>query len=983
MESDEFTEVLETLDDIKTVATNFQTVNTHELDGVNQERLLHDVIKLRRLVIWTTKCTESERTRLISAATQEGLTARSLCTLHSRIDVLNERINEARTSVEDQDHRVKLEEANEQLMAAKKRMGLKREIYNAREKALSTFRSELTPVLKLGTTNSVSEFDDEDRVNSAFCSLPRPLQYLYGQLRNVKKIGGKLPIEISIISKTKPSSSLENSSLSEFASVSIKKTKSSEKKAKHGPGEKRRKRWYESIMGKDSGGTSHDDWMPHQRSRNAYLLIPTTNSKLPNEIHVKKYQLLMKLVENSEKQPSTHKKKAKSKKTKKRSHGQALTGENSASSLFSLPVPEGPLCVELKFLDGDREIAGLIFSWYLEQVFVSSFPDWLLVKTLKSQISPLPVSSRSLVGSYGYPLDWAQELCGVELIKDEVMDLDQVKTINEEMIRQQEQLSKFIIHARNQALDLNAFRSGLSTLKTKMIEGSKKDSDKTKIVSIVQVPIEKLKINSKPFTVSQEPVTKHRHFATGWWTVVMRKLSEEDKTSQEQSDSLMNQSTGVSYVPPLVRIRFFPHNTSHEVAAKKTGVEKGELYYQWEGSNWTPSITLEASDKLKELNNDSLAFLTGPITSEELVKIQEKGLTDELIHGKMIVQKRPRIPKRFHGLLPMNYEKRFFPFHLQTRKTPTTIATVIEESQKHLYRIYRIIIQRGHIQLSVLYQVNLLTPLMPTLTIEGVYASSEFSKKSTGETGKDSKDRSSGIDGKRSTDHVKLEREKILKQEGEALKIRDQFDLIADQLETLPNEASKKSRKQTPHFQCNEAKSWITTKLSQMDRFSPEDCVKRLEELLKEWCEDHASVVKSLNEFFDSGGKGKKKDNPRKRTPKPPKENRREKRTSGEGKTSTHDDELEQGEIPSVSVKHSSNRRRDTPRSRDRQRSPVRNRSSQANDGRESSDRNRRLSSPRLIVQGSRSGTRVGVMRMDIEHPGERRSHSASRPRRL
>jgi len=107
------------------------------------------------VVIGTTKCTESERTRLISAANQEGFTVRSLSSLHSRIEVLNNRINEVKTSLEDQDHRLKVEEANERVVAAKKRLGLKREIFNVREKALSTFRSELGPILKLGTMHSI------------------------------------------------------------------------------------------------------------------------------------------------------------------------------------------------------------------------------------------------------------------------------------------------------------------------------------------------------------------------------------------------------------------------------------------------------------------------------------------------------------------------------------------------------------------------------------------------------------------------------------------------------------------------------------------------------------------------------------------------------------------------------------------------------------------------------------------------------------
>lgn len=118
----------------------------------------------------------------------------------------------------------------------------------------------------------------------------------------------------------------------------MKKPRSSDKKAKYGPGEKRRKRWYEAIIGKESTGPSQDDWMPQQRSRSAFLVIPT-KPRTADETHARKYQLLMKLVENSEKQPNM-KKKSKTKKTKKKAHGLSPTREPSTSSLFSLPLPE-------------------------------------------------------------------------------------------------------------------------------------------------------------------------------------------------------------------------------------------------------------------------------------------------------------------------------------------------------------------------------------------------------------------------------------------------------------------------------------------------------------------------------------------------------------------------------------------------------------------------------------------------------------------
>lgn len=455
-------------------------------------------------------------------------------------------------------------------------------------------------------------------------------------------------------------------------------------------------------------------------------------------------------------------------------------------------------------------IAKLQFSWYLEKVFVTSSPDWLLTKTLKSQLQPLPVSSKSIVANFGYPFDWAQELSGIHLVKDEVLDLDQMKTINEAMIQQQDQMYKFIIHARNQANDLNIFRSGIRILKTKMTEGSRKDSEKTRIVSIRQLLIEKLRIHSRPVRSNQDQSIR-RHFASGWWTVIMRKLTEEEKTSQQQTEA--ESKTPGTTSAPSVRVKFLPHNTFKEIT-QKSGIDKGDVYYQWSGSSYTSPVIMEASEKLKEVSDEIPVSLTGPISSTELSFFQQNGLKDELIHGKLIVQKRPRIPKRFQGLLPMDYEKRFFPFHLQTRKKQSSIDMIIPEAQTQFYRIYRIIIQRGYIQLSILYQVNLLTPLMPSLTIEGIFASSEFSRKTITENGKESKDRTGGMDGKRSNDHVKIEREKILKQEGEALKIRDQLDQIAEQLETLPEETGKQHRNKIPHFHCDEAKQWITSKVS-------------------------------------------------------------------------------------------------------------------------------------------------------------------------
>jgi len=47
MELDVFAESLKTLEDIKSVTNDFHNAKTHELDSVSQDRLLHDIVKLR------------------------------------------------------------------------------------------------------------------------------------------------------------------------------------------------------------------------------------------------------------------------------------------------------------------------------------------------------------------------------------------------------------------------------------------------------------------------------------------------------------------------------------------------------------------------------------------------------------------------------------------------------------------------------------------------------------------------------------------------------------------------------------------------------------------------------------------------------------------------------------------------------------------------------------------------------------------------
>lgn len=56
---------------------------------------------------------------------------------------------------EDQNRRAALQEANQRLSDAKKRIAAKRELLEARERKLREFQRELTPSLKLGSGSFV------------------------------------------------------------------------------------------------------------------------------------------------------------------------------------------------------------------------------------------------------------------------------------------------------------------------------------------------------------------------------------------------------------------------------------------------------------------------------------------------------------------------------------------------------------------------------------------------------------------------------------------------------------------------------------------------------------------------------------------------------------------------------------------------------------------------------------------------------------
>lgn len=81
---------------------------------------------------------------------------------------------------------------------------------------------------------------------------------------------------------------------------------------------------------------------------------------------------------------------------------------------------------------------------------------------------------------------------------------------------------------------------------------------------------------------------------------------------------------------------------------------------------------------------------------------------------------------------------------------------------------------------------------------------------------------------------------------------------------------------------------------------SPEEAVRKLESAFEEWCTTHQKGVKALNGFLENGNsKSKKRDSntKHKRNNKTPKETRK---TDVPADAKHHEEELEQGEIPSV-----------------------------------------------------------------------------------
>ena len=70
------------------------------------------------------------------------------------------------------------------------------------------------------------------------------------------------------------------------------------------------------------------------------------------------------------------------------------------------------------------------------------------------------------------------------------------------------------------------------------------------------------------------------------------------------------------------------------------------------------------------------------------------------------------------------------------------------------------------------------------------------------------------LEGKSKADHIKTERERILKREMEAMKFRDALENIASRLKTLNRDSlSHEKSHKLPAFFCEDAKIWIGRKV--------------------------------------------------------------------------------------------------------------------------------------------------------------------------
>ena len=154
-------------------------------------------------------------------------------------------------------------------------------------------------------------------------------------MRTVKRVF-ELPIEIGIVPRPQLPKPVESGSeetdigIVDSQITSSKKQRLSDRKVRHGPEEKRRKRWYESIIGKEPG--SFEELMGPHRAASVSLLqnCPLQTSSASS----RKYELLLELSESVKRQSVTKKQ------TKKRRHQSSGKISTDASSRFPLPIPK-------------------------------------------------------------------------------------------------------------------------------------------------------------------------------------------------------------------------------------------------------------------------------------------------------------------------------------------------------------------------------------------------------------------------------------------------------------------------------------------------------------------------------------------------------------------------------------------------------------------------------------------------------------------
>lgn len=259
-------------------------------------------------------------------------------------------------------------------------------------------------------------------MDAAFRQLPRPLQYLYGQMRNAKA-SFRLPIEIWITLLPKISSQRDHdmTPLGE-SHVSAKKPRWNERKLKHGQDEKRRKRWYETVAGKDA--IPYDDWLAPQRAISIASIYahPVRPKALPRT--VQRNALLLDLSDSIR---EWHRSVKHPKRKKQRPFVVHSEPETNVPAEFPLPIPKvsilferietkwilkGELCVEIRFFDGENPLAVLAFSVHANQVFVASSPDRMLSKTIqysddvsrqRELRNTFQSSLKAMTSAYGFP----------------------------------------------------------------------------------------------------------------------------------------------------------------------------------------------------------------------------------------------------------------------------------------------------------------------------------------------------------------------------------------------------------------------------------------------------------------------------------------------------------------------------------------------------------------------------------------------------